>query len=69
METGENILDDYSNYIYIRMGRFLQSANLITQLNNVIELGNLSNLRKHKIVEPEDLADQSEENKRIQEDK
>ena len=58
METGENILDDYSNYIYIRMKvpSISKPYYSIEQCDRVGQ--SLSNLRKHKIVEPEDLADQ-----------
>ncbi len=58
METGENLLDDYSNYIYLRWENpsIHKAYYPIEECDRVGQ--SLSNLRKHKIVEPEDLADQ-----------
>ncbi len=58
IETGENLLDDYSNYIYLTW----EHADINSPYYNREKCDkvsqSLSNLRKYKIVEPEDLADQ-----------
>lgn len=58
IETGENLLDDYSNYIYLRWENpsIHEPYYPIDKCDRVGQ--SLSNLRRHKIVDPEDLADQ-----------
>ena len=58
IETGENLLDDYTDYIHLTQ----EVAAIDSPYYNIDECDkageSLSNLRRHKIVDPDDLADQ-----------
>lgn len=58
LQTGENLLDNYSDYIYLKWEEVSTHGSYynIGECDRVGE--SLSNLRRHKIVNPEDLADQ-----------